>query len=50
LVELEEGPLFISDPLDFGYDDISPDMPVALAFIACEDTAGPFNLPIFKRR
>ena len=49
LVELEEGPLFISNPLDFSYDDIVPGMPVELRFIDAEDSAGAFRLPIFAR-
>jgi len=49
LVDLEEGLLFISDPHGFGYDDISPDMPVSLVFIDCEDSAGSFRLPVFER-
>lgn len=49
LVELEEGPLFISNPEGFGWRDISAAMPVMLSFIACEDSAGTFGLPVFKR-
>jgi uncharacterized OB-fold protein len=48
LVELEEGPLFISNPMDFGEADISAGMPVSLAFIDCEDKAGAFRLPVFR--
>jgi uncharacterized OB-fold protein len=49
LVELEEGPLFISNPLGFGREDLAPDMPVKLAFIEAEDGAGRFRLPVFER-
>jgi hypothetical protein len=49
LVELEEGQLFIADPLGFTIEDLSPDMPVRLAFIAAEDSTGPFMLPVFER-
>ena len=49
LVELEEGPLFISNPKGFTWQDIDVNMPVKLAFMACEDSAGPFSLPIFER-
>lgn len=49
LVELEEGPLFISNPKDFSWKDIEPDMSVKLAFIECEDQAGMFKLPVFER-
>lgn len=49
LVELAEGPLFISNPADFGHADIVPDMPVAVTFIDAEDSAGPFRLPVFRK-
>jgi uncharacterized protein len=49
LVALEEGPLFISNPQGFGWRDITPGMPVMLSFIACEDSAGAFRLPVFER-
>ncbi len=49
LVELAEGPLFISNPADFGWDDITFEMPVEVTFIDCEDSAGPFSLPIFRK-
>ena len=49
LVELEEGPLFISNPKDFSWRDIDPDTPVKLAFIECEDRMGSFKLPVFER-
>ena len=47
LVELEEGPLFISNPVDMTWRDIVADMPVTLSFIECEDAAGTFHLPVF---
>lgn len=47
LVELEEGLLFISNPSGFGYDDMTLDMPVTLAFLDCEDSGGTFKLPVF---
>lgn len=49
LVELEEGALFISNPKGFSWPDIVPDMPVRLAFIACHDSSGDFNLPVFEK-
>jgi uncharacterized OB-fold protein len=49
LVELEEGPLFLSNPEGFGWRDITADMPVKVAFIACEDSAGAFSLPVFEK-
>jgi uncharacterized OB-fold protein len=49
LVELSEGPLFISNPVDFEHDDISFGMSVRVTFIDCEDDAGTFRLPVFER-
>ena len=49
LVELEEGPLFLSNPKDFTWRDAKPGMPVKLAFIDCEDSAGVFALPVFEK-
>lgn len=49
LVELEEGPLFLSNPAGFSWPDIAFDMPVTLCFANCEDTAGAFKLPIFEK-
>ncbi len=49
LVELEEGPLFLSNPRGFTWKDLRIAMPVVLTFIACEDQAGPFSLPVFEK-
>jgi uncharacterized OB-fold protein len=49
LVELEEGALFVSNPKGFGWRDLTPDMPVKVAFIAAEDEAGAFQLPVFEK-
>ena len=49
LVELEEGPLFISNPLGFTRVEMTPAMPVEVEFIECEDDAGTFRLPVFRR-
>ncbi|MDR2856969.1 MAG: OB-fold domain-containing protein [Novosphingobium sp.] len=49
LVELEEGPLFVSNPQGFGRQDITPDMPVQVGFIDAGDAAGTFRLPVFER-
>jgi uncharacterized protein len=49
LVELEEGALFISNPSNYTWTDISLDMPVRVAFLDCEDSAGPFKLPVFDK-
>ena len=49
LVELEEGVLFLSNPLGFGFEDVALGMDVAVQFIACEDDAGLFSLPVFAK-
>ena len=49
LVELEGGPLFLSNPHGFGWRDLTPDMPVKVTFIDAEDSAGVFRLPVFER-
>lgn len=49
LVELDEGPMFISNPADFSRDEIEFGMRVKLSFIDCEDSAGPFRLPVFAK-
>lgn len=47
LVELEEGPLFISIPQGFGEADMSPGLALEVRFSEAEDSAGPFALPVF---
>ncbi len=47
LVELEEGPLMMSNPSGFSVEGMARGTPVRLAFIDCEDDAGPFKLPVF---
>ena len=49
LVELAEGPLFISDPVDIAVKDMKENMPVKLTWIDCEDKQGQFGLPVFAR-
>lgn len=49
LVELDEGPLFLSNPLGFTWREIEPDMSVRLAFLPAVDSAGKFELPVFER-
>ena len=49
LVELAEGPLFLSNPHGFSCSEIEAGMPVRLQFIPCEDSAGRFSLPVFAR-
>jgi uncharacterized protein len=49
MVELDEGPIFMSNPAGFSYDDIALNMPVAVTYIDAEDGAGAFKLPVFKK-
>jgi uncharacterized OB-fold protein len=49
LVELDEGPFFISNPHGFSCADATPEMRVQVVFIDCEDDFGPFFLPVFER-
>ena len=49
LVELAEGPLFISNPDGFTCADIAFQFPVKVSFIDCEDSAGAFKLPVFRK-
>jgi uncharacterized protein len=49
LVELEEGPCFISNPHGFRANDITPGMAVKVTFLDCEDEGGAFRLPVFER-
>ena len=48
LVELEEGPLFISNPGNFPNAEARFGMKLQLAFLDREDKAGPFCLPVFN--
>lgn len=49
LVELDEGPLFISNPVGFTWRECEAGLPLRLQFIECEDHAGAFSLPVFAR-
>lgn len=49
LVELAEGPLFMSDPQGIDEADMIQGLALELRFIAAEDSAGPFALPVFAR-
>jgi uncharacterized OB-fold protein len=50
VVELDEGPLFISNPSGFRNEEVTQGMPVQVTFLGCEDDAGSFQLPVFERR
>ena len=49
LVELEEGPLFISNPQGLTWKDMKAGLPVKLDFLDCEDSKGAFRLPVFGK-
>jgi uncharacterized OB-fold protein len=49
LIELEEGPLFMSNPHGFTWRELDIGMSVQLKFIPCEDSNGKFQLPVFSR-
>ena len=48
LVQLEEGPWFISNPKDIPESEIASGLPVKTTFIDCEDEQGEFKLPVFE--
>ena len=45
LVELEEGPWFISNPQDIPEEEIDGGLAVEVTFVDCEDETGAFKLP-----
>ena len=49
LVELEEGPVFLSNPKGFDNAEAQAGMALRVDFIDCEDESGPFSLPVFVR-
>ena len=49
LVELEEGPLFVSNPDVSVVTRSRMEMPVAVDFVEAEDEAGVFRLPVFRK-
>jgi uncharacterized OB-fold protein len=49
VVELDEGPLFVSNPVDFTWRTVAVGMAVTLEFFDCEDEVGEFRLPVFRR-
>jgi len=50
LVELDEGPLFISNPSGIAYEELREGMRVQLAYVRCQDAHGEFNLPVFEEK
>lgn len=49
VVALEEGPLFISNPSGFAGDEIKLGQRVTVEFAAASDSAGAYNLPVFRK-
>lgn len=49
LVELAEGPLFVSNPHGFDWQQLVFELPVRVAFVEAEDSSGTFALPVFER-
>lgn len=49
VVELEEGPYFISNPKGFTNSEAEYCMDVQVAFLDCEDEHGAYKLPVFER-
>jgi uncharacterized OB-fold protein len=47
LVELEDGPLFVANPVGFGEADMAPGLALELRFVPARDQAGDFDLPVF---
>jgi uncharacterized OB-fold protein len=47
-VELEEGPLFISNPHGISPDELAEGAQVAVTFIDCADETGQYRLPVFQ--
>jgi uncharacterized protein len=48
LIELAEGPRFVSNPKDIPREGVHEGAEVRVAFIACEDKHGQFRLPVFE--
>jgi hypothetical protein len=47
-VELDEGPLFITNPSGTPVEELSEGSRVRVTFIDCEDAAGDYCLPVFE--
>ncbi len=47
VVELDEGPIFISNPSQLDQSDFVAGLPLRVSFQQCEDEHGPFRLPVF---
>ena len=49
LVELDDGPLFIGNPVGFTNDEVAQGTRVHVTFVDCEDDTGAFRLPVFEK-
>lgn len=49
LVELDEGPLFLSNPSEFDSESVQEGARVRVRFIDASDGEGPYRLPVFER-
>ena len=47
VLELDEGPLFISYPVDIAPSDLAEGIPLQLRWVDGEDRYGEYNLPVF---
>jgi len=48
LVELDEGPWFVSNPRNIAPEQLREGLPVQATLIECEDVHGRFALPVFE--
>ncbi len=48
MVELEEGPLFISNPVEMDGAALADGLPVTLTWVDGHDRFGDYNLPVFR--
>ena len=48
MVELDEGPLVISNPVDCSADELRDGLRMALAWVDAHDRFGDYHLPVFR--
>ena len=48
MVELAEGPLFITIPVDIARDELSDGMRMEVAWVEARDRFGDYHLPVFR--
>jgi uncharacterized OB-fold protein len=49
VVELDEGPLFVSNPVEMDAGELKAGMRMALRWVDAQDRFGEYNLPVFAR-